>query len=44
VEDKSIVIHARDYNTMAANLANRGTLAGKPVSAYENSLIGRIAG
>lgn len=34
----------RDYNNMASNLAARQTMTGKPVSAYERSYVGPVAG
>lgn len=39
------VIHARDYNLMAGNLAKPQTSAnGKVNNAYENAYVGRVAG
>lgn len=43
--DKSIGIHVREYNAMAANLANRANVApGKTQSAYDQATIGRVGG
>lgn len=33
----------RDYNSMASNLAGRGTVAGKVQTAYETAFVGNIA-
>jgi len=33
----------RDYNGMASNLAGRGTMQGKPTTAYEKSYVGNVA-
>lgn len=38
--DRHVALSSRDYNAMAANLANRGTMAGKPTTAYEQAKIG----
>lgn len=39
------VIHARDYNTMAGNLAKPQTSANSKVNnAYENAFVGRVSG
>jgi hypothetical protein len=35
---------SQDYNNMASNLANRGTVAGKVSTAYERATIGMLAG
>lgn len=42
--DRKMVLHTRHYNSMASNLAARGTMAGKPTAAYETSLVGMVAG
>jgi hypothetical protein len=44
MSDRFIALNSRDYNAMAANLANRGTLQGKPLNAYDKAYIGNIAG
>lgn len=38
--DRHVALSSRDYNAMAANLANRQTLTGKPQTAYESAKIG----
>ena len=43
MSDASIAIHVREYNAMAANLANRAQVQGKTETAYDRALIGRIA-
>lgn len=43
--DRHIALSSGDYNGMANNLATRGTMTGKPTTAYERALIGEnIAG
>jgi hypothetical protein len=42
--DRYCALSSRDYNNMASNLANRGTMAGKPTTAYERAYVGNIAG
>jgi hypothetical protein len=42
--DRKMVLHTRQYNGMAANLASRGTMTGKPERAYETSYVGDVAG
>lgn len=43
--DRHIALSSGDYNGMANNLATRGTMQGKPTTAYERALIGEnIAG
>jgi len=42
--DRYAALSSRDYNNMASNLANRGTMTGKPTTAYEKSYVGNIAG
>ncbi len=41
--DRFLALSTRDYNGMAADLANRETMTGKPVTAYERAYVGRIA-
>lgn len=36
-------LSTRDYNGMASNLAGRGTMQGKPVTAYEKAYVGSVA-
>lgn len=43
LSEAAIAIHVREYNSMAANLANRAQLQGKTETAYDEALIGRIA-
>ena len=42
--DRYAAFSSRDYNNMASNLAGRGTMTGKPVTAYEKAYVGNIAG
>lgn len=42
--DRYLALSSRDYNNMASNLANRGTMTGKPTTAYEKAYVGNIAG
>jgi len=42
-EDRSLFLSSRDYNSMASNLASRQTMQGKPVTAYEQAYVGRVA-
>jgi P22 coat protein - gene protein 5 len=42
--DRYAALSSRDYNNMASNLANRGTMTGKPTTAYEKAYVGNIAG
>jgi P22 coat protein - gene protein 5 len=42
--DRYAAFSSRDYNNMASNLAGRGTMQGKPVTAYEKSYVGNVAG
>jgi len=42
--DRYMALSSRDYNGLAANLAARGTMAGKPTPAYERSYVGVVAG
>ena len=41
--DRCLALSSRDYNNMAGNLAARGTMTGKPTSAYERSQVGQVA-
>lgn len=41
--DRYLALSTRDYNGMASNLADRGTLTPKALTAYEKSFIGRLA-
>ena len=41
--DRYMALSTRDYNNMASNLAGRGTMQGKPVTAYEKAFVGTIA-
>jgi hypothetical protein len=41
--DRYLALNTRDYNGMAANLASRGTVQGKVLTAYERALVGQIA-
>lgn len=41
--ERYLALSTRDYNGMAANLASRGTMDGKPTTAYEKAYVGRIA-
>jgi hypothetical protein len=38
-----MALSTRDYNGMAGNLAARGTMQGKPVTAYEKAYVGTVA-
>jgi hypothetical protein len=42
--DRYLALSSRDYNGMASNLAGRGTMQGKPVTAYERAYVGNVAG
>lgn len=42
--DRYAALSTRDYNNMASNLAGRGTMQGKPVTAYEKAYVGNVAG
>lgn len=42
--DRYAAFSSRDYNNMASNLAGRGTMAGKPVTAYEKAYVGNVSG
>lgn len=41
--DRYSALSTRDYNGMASNLAGRGTMQGKPVTAYEKAFVGNVA-
>lgn len=41
--DRYLALSTRDYNGMASNLAGRGTMQGKPVTAYEKAFVGEVA-
>ena len=41
--DRFAALSTRDYNGAASNLASRGTMQGKPTTAYEKALVGTIA-
>lgn len=41
--DRYLALSTRDYNGMASNLAGRGTMQGKPVTAYEKAFVGQVA-
>jgi hypothetical protein len=41
--DRYLALSTRDYNGMAANLAARQTMTGKPTTAYERAFVGRVA-
>ena len=42
--DRYLALSTRDYNGMASNLAGRGTMQGKPVTAYEKAYVGNVSG
>ncbi len=42
--DRAIALSSRDYNKMAGNLAQRQTLQGKTLNAYERANVGMVAG
>lgn len=41
--DRTLLLHTRQYNSMASNLAARATMAGKPERAYETKYVGEVA-
>ncbi len=41
--ERYLALSSRDYNGMAANLANRSYLQGKPLTAYEKAYVGLIS-
>lgn len=42
--DRYVALSSRSYNGMAADLAIRQTMQGKPTTAYEKSYVGQVAG
>ena len=42
--DRYLALSSRSYNGMAADLAGRETMTGKPTTAYEKSYVGTVAG
>ena len=44
MEDRVALYSSRDYNSMASNLAGRGTVSGVVQTAYERAFINRISG
>lgn len=44
MDARYLALSSRDYNKMASNLAARQTMTGKPVTAYERSYVGTVAG
>lgn len=42
--DRFAAFSSRDYNSMAGNLAARGTMTGKPTTAYEKAYVGNVSG
>ena len=41
--DRFLALSTRDYNGLAADLAGRGTLTGKPLTAYDRAYVGQVA-
>ena len=41
--DRKLFLSTRDYNGMASNLADRGTVTGKVLTAYERAQVGLLA-
>jgi len=41
--ERYLALSTRDYNGMASNLAARGTMTGKPTTAYEKAYVGSVA-
>jgi hypothetical protein len=41
--DRFLALSTRDYNGMAANLASRANMQGKPTTAYEKAYVGQVA-
>lgn len=41
--NRRMFLSSRDYNGMASNLAGRGTMQGKPVTAYEKAYVGEVS-
>lgn len=44
MDNRTIALSSRDYNSMAGNLAGRQTVAGKVQTAYEKAFMGNNAG
>jgi len=44
MHERFAALSSRDYNNMASNLAGRGTMQGKPVTAYEKAYVGEVSG
>lgn len=44
MDDRCALYSSRDYNSMASNLASRGTVAGLVQTAYERAFVARISG
>ena len=44
MENRVALFSSRDYNSMASNLAGRGTVAGKVQTAYERAFVGQVSG
>lgn len=44
MEDRSALYSSRDFNSMASNLAGRGTVNGIVQTAYEKAFINRVSG
>lgn len=44
MNDRKAFFSSGDYNSMASNLAARGTVAGKVQTAYEKAFVGDVAG
>ncbi len=42
--DSTFILNNRDQRRLAKDLADRGTLTGRPENAYENAMIGNAAG
>lgn len=41
--DRYLALSSRDYNGLAGNLAERQTLTGKPLTAYERAYVGMVS-
>jgi len=41
--DRYLALSTRDYNGLAGDLADRATMTGKPLTAYERAYVGRVA-
>jgi P22 coat protein - gene protein 5 len=44
MDSRCMALSTRDYNSMAGNLAQRQTVAGKVLTAYDRAYVGQIAG